>query len=151
MLWAICTTPKEGAGVTPFHLVYGGEAVVPVKVGVESERILDYDKDNAKRRQLELDLINEERAKAVARLMEYRQRMRRNYNKRVIPRVFQVDDLVWKKVKSVGDVSKLEAPWADPFKVIEKLRSGAYYLEDQDGRRLERPWSANHLQRYQAG
>ncbi|XP_042423426.1 uncharacterized protein LOC122011050 [Zingiber officinale] len=71
--------------------------------------------------------------------------------RRVIPRAFQVGDQVWKKVKSVGNVRKLEAPWVGPFKVIKKLRSGAYYLEYEDGWQRERPWSANHLQLYRAG
>ncbi|XP_042457675.1 uncharacterized protein K02A2.6-like [Zingiber officinale] len=48
-----------------------------------------------------------------------------------------VGDLVWKKVKTVGDVSKLGAPWVGSFKIVEKLRSGAYYLEDEDGRKLK--------------
>ncbi|XP_042380496.1 uncharacterized protein LOC121972953 [Zingiber officinale] len=144
-------TPKEGTGVTPFHLVYGGEAVVPVEIGVESDRIQNYSEDNAKRRLLELDLAGEARAKVVIPLMAYRQKMRQNYNQRMIPRSFQVDDLVWNKVKPFGNVTKLEAPWARPFKVVEKLRSGAYYLEDENQRQLEHPWSTNHLQPYRAG
>ncbi|XP_042467301.1 uncharacterized protein LOC122050465 [Zingiber officinale] len=137
ILWALRTTPKEGTGVMSFHLVYGGEAVVPVEVRIESDRVQNYDADNTERRQLELDLVDEAQAKAAIRLMTYRQRMKQNCNRRVIPRAFQADDLLWKKVKLVGDVSKLEAPWVGPFKVVEKLRSGVYYLEDQDGRRLE--------------
>ncbi|XP_042445895.1 uncharacterized protein LOC122030886 [Zingiber officinale] len=151
VLWVIRTTPKEEIGVTPFHLVYGGEAVVPVEVGIEYDRVQRYNGDNVDRRQLELDLIDETRAKAAAQLMAYRQRMKQHYNRLVIPNAFQVDDLVWKKVKSVGDVSKLEAPWAGPFRVIEKLRSGAYYLEDEDRRQLERPWNTIHLQPYRSG
>ncbi|XP_042414696.1 uncharacterized protein LOC122003691 [Zingiber officinale] len=100
--------PKEGTGVTPFHLVYGGEAVIPVEVGIESDQLQQYDVDNAERRQLELDLVDEARVK--------------------------VGDLVWKKVKPVSDVGKLEAPWAGPFRIVEKLRSGSYYLEEEDGR-----------------
>ncbi|XP_042385777.1 uncharacterized protein LOC121977254 [Zingiber officinale] len=96
-------------GVTPFHLVYGGEAVDPVEVGVESNWVQYYSEDNAERRLLELDFVDETRDKAI------------------------VDDLVWNKVKPVGDITKLEAPWAEPFKVVEKLYSGAYYLEDEDG------------------
>ncbi|XP_042396448.1 uncharacterized protein LOC121986549 [Zingiber officinale] len=136
--------------MTPFHLVYDGEFIVPVEVGVESDRIRVYDKNNAERRHLELDLVDEMRAKAVVRLMAYRQRMKQNYNRRVIPRSFQVGDLVWKKVKPVGDVTKFGAPWVGPFQIVEKLHSGAYYLEDEGGRKLERPWSANHLQPYGA-
>ncbi|XP_042472390.1 uncharacterized protein LOC122055056 [Zingiber officinale] len=110
LLWAIRTTPKEGTDVTPFHLVYGGEAIVLVKVGIESDRVQQYDVDNAERRQLELDLVDETSTKADAQLTAYWQRMRQRYNRRVIPRSFQVDDLVWRKVKPVGDLGKLEAP-----------------------------------------
>ncbi|XP_042396627.1 uncharacterized protein LOC121986751 [Zingiber officinale] len=76
VLWAIRTTPKEGTGVTPFHLVYDGEAIIPVEVGVESNRVQHYSKDNAERRLLELDFVDEMRDKAVVLLMTYRQRMR---------------------------------------------------------------------------
>ncbi|XP_042400844.1 uncharacterized protein LOC121990849 [Zingiber officinale] len=134
MLWAIRMTPIEGMGATPFHLVYDGEAVGPVEVGVEFDWIQHYDEDNTKWRLLELDLVDEARAKAAIRLMAYRQRMRQNYNQRVIPRSFQVGGFVWKKVKPVDGVTKLEAPWAGPFMIVKKLRSGAYYLEDEDER-----------------
>ena len=97
---------------------------------------------------MELYLIEEIRDKAATRLASYRQRMRQNYNKRVIPRFFQVGDLVWKRVKPVGDVNKLTPQWGGPYKVVEKLASSSYYLQDTEGRILERPWSANHLQPY---
>ncbi|XP_042410200.1 uncharacterized protein LOC121999607 [Zingiber officinale] len=137
VLWVLQTMSKEGTGMTSFHLVYGGEAIIPVEVKIESDWTEHYDESNAERRCLKLDLVDETRAKAAVRLMAYRQRMKQNYNRRVIPRSFQVGDLVWKKVKPVGDVTKLGAPWAGPFKIVEKLRSGAYYLEDEDGQKLE--------------
>ncbi|XP_042374422.1 uncharacterized protein LOC121967951 [Zingiber officinale] len=70
VLWAIHMT-HEGKGVTPFHLVYEGEAVAPVEVGVEFDRIQHYSEDNAKQRLLELDLVDEARAKVAVRLMAY--------------------------------------------------------------------------------
>ncbi|XP_042419209.1 uncharacterized protein LOC122007408 [Zingiber officinale] len=100
VLWKIRTTLKEGTGVTPFHLVYGGEAVVLIGIGVESDRIQNYSEDNAERRLLELNLVDEARDKVAIRLMAYRQRMWQSYNQRVIPRSFQVGDLVWKKSKA---------------------------------------------------
>ena len=108
VLWAYHTTPREATGITPFQLVYGGEAIVPIEVGVESDRRRLYnEEDNVDRRLMELDLIEEVRGKAVTRLISYRQRMRQNYNRSIIPRFFQVGDLVWKRIKPVGDVSKL--------------------------------------------
>ncbi|XP_042467652.1 uncharacterized protein LOC122050846 [Zingiber officinale] len=93
VLWAIRMTPKEGMCVTPFHLVYGGEAVIPVKVDIESDWLQQYNEDNIKRRQLELDLVDEARVKAATQLTAYRQRMRQSYNRRVIHPAFQVGDL----------------------------------------------------------
>ncbi|XP_074576195.1 uncharacterized protein LOC141832623 [Curcuma longa] len=63
ILWAYRTTPRDSTGLTPFHLVYGGEAVVPVEVGCQSARVEAYTnaEDNASRRAAELDLITETR------------------------------------------------------------------------------------------
>ncbi|XP_042467352.1 uncharacterized protein LOC122050524 [Zingiber officinale] len=119
-MWALRTTPKEAIDVTPFQLVYNGEAVVPVEVGVESDRVHLYDEENDERRRMELDLVDEH--------------MKQSYNRRVILRSFQVGDLVWKRIKPVDDINKLEAPWVEPYKVVQKLCSRAYYLEDENGR-----------------
>ncbi|XP_042444105.1 uncharacterized protein K02A2.6-like [Zingiber officinale] len=59
ILWALRTTPKEATDVTPFYLVYGGEAMVPVEVEVESDRVHLYDEENDERRRMDLDLVGE--------------------------------------------------------------------------------------------
>ncbi|XP_074590056.1 uncharacterized protein LOC141845975 [Curcuma longa] len=86
VLWAYRTTSREGTGMTPFHLIYGGEAVIPVEIGLPSPSIQAYvaGKDNAERRLLELYLISEDRAIAHTRLQAYRQRMSAAYNKKKI-------------------------------------------------------------------
>ncbi|XP_042416022.1 uncharacterized protein LOC122005152 [Zingiber officinale] len=43
ILWTYRTTPRESTGLTPFHLVYGNEAVVPIEIGVPSVRRILYD------------------------------------------------------------------------------------------------------------
>ncbi|XP_042466235.1 uncharacterized protein LOC122048779 [Zingiber officinale] len=134
VLWALHMTLKEATGITLFHLVYRCEAVVPMEVRVESDRVQLYDERNAERRLMKLDLVDEMWDKATVWLMAYRQRMKQNYNQRVIPRSFQVGVLVWKRIKSVNDITKLKAPCVGPYKVVQKFRSRAYYLEDEDGR-----------------
>ncbi|XP_042401227.1 uncharacterized protein LOC121991282 [Zingiber officinale] len=123
VLWALRKTLKETIGVTQFHLVYDGEAVVPMEVKVESDLVHLYDEGNTKWRHMELDLMDEAWGKAPIRLMAYLQRIKQSYNQRVILRSFQVGDLVWKRSKPVGDVNKLEAPWVGPYNVVQKLRS----------------------------
>ncbi|XP_042465870.1 uncharacterized protein LOC122048363 [Zingiber officinale] len=71
VLRGIRMTQKEGTGMTPFHLVYSGEAVVLVEVGVESDRVQHYDDGNTERRMMELNLVDEMRVKAVVRLTAY--------------------------------------------------------------------------------
>ncbi|XP_042437207.1 uncharacterized protein LOC122023191 [Zingiber officinale] len=148
ILWAYRITPRESTGLITFHLVYGNEAVVPIEIGVPSVRRTLYDEGNTERWLVELDLISETRDKTAARLEAYQQRMRQNYNRRVIPRLFGEGDLVWKQIKPVGDVTKLVPQWDGPYKVIKKLLSGAYYLQDERGKKLDRPWSANYMQPY---
>lgn len=50
-------------------------------------------------------------------------------------RRFQVGDPVLKKVQEM-EVEKLDRKCEGPFKVIEKLILGAYYLEDLTGKRM---------------
>ncbi|XP_042387556.1 uncharacterized protein LOC121979629 [Zingiber officinale] len=88
VLWALRMILNEGTGVTLFYLIYSGEAVAPVDVGVESDRVRFYDEGNTGQRFMELDLVDETRAKTTIWLMAYQQRMKQNYNQRVILRSF---------------------------------------------------------------
>ncbi|XP_042374978.1 uncharacterized protein LOC121969122 [Zingiber officinale] len=148
IIWTHRTTPRESTSLTPFHLVYDNEAMVPIEIRMPSTRRMLYDEENVERRLAELDLISEIRERTVARLEAYRQRMKQSYDRRVVPHLFGEGDLVWKRVKPVGDVVKLAPQWDESYKVIRKLASGAYYLQDNRGRNLNRPWSANYLRSY---
>lgn len=57
ILWSYHTTPREGMGMTSFHLVYGVEAVVHVEVKMEYARVGVYNKANTERHLLELDFL----------------------------------------------------------------------------------------------
>ncbi|XP_073314712.1 uncharacterized protein [Primulina huaijiensis] len=71
----------------------------------------------------------------------------RSYNRRVIQRSFQVGDLILRKVQE-EQRGKLDPKWEGAFKIIERLSSGAYYLEDAQGKALKRPWNAYHFRKY---
>ncbi|XP_073275398.1 uncharacterized protein [Primulina huaijiensis] len=140
-------TLNIGTGETPSSLVYGNEAVLPAEIGEETSRVIFYDEQNDERRAADLDFLEEKREAATVRMEAYKRRIAQSYNKKVIQRSFQVGDLVWKKVQDV-DVGELDPIWEGPFKVVEKLSSGAYYLEDLAGKKLKRPWNAYHLRKY---
>ncbi|XP_075524468.1 uncharacterized protein LOC142556853 [Primulina tabacum] len=150
VLWAYRTTPRAPIQETPFNLVYGSEAVLPVEIGKTSPRVESYPEDNDQSRAMELDLVEERRDRAFIRMEAYRSRVTKSYNKRVRIRDFQVGDLVMKKVNPAGDVRKLEARWEGPYKITRKVSSGSFYLEDAQGHLFKRPWNVFNLKKYYA-
>ncbi|XP_075515707.1 uncharacterized protein LOC142550518 [Primulina tabacum] len=121
---------REPTQETPFNLVYGSEAVLHVEIGQTSDRIESYPDDNEHSRAMELDLGEEKREQAMTRMETYRGRVIKSYNKRVRIRDFQIGDLVIKKVNSARDLGKMEDRWEGPFRVIRRVSSRAFYLED---------------------
>ncbi|XP_073051360.1 uncharacterized protein [Primulina eburnea] len=144
------TTPRAPTQETPFSLVYGSEAILPVEIGQTSARVESYPSNNEDSRALELDLLEEKRDQAMIRMEAYRNRVMKSYNKRVQVRDLQIGDLVMKKVNPAGDVGKLEARWEGPYKIIRRVSSGSFYLEDAQGKLLKRPWNVLHLKKYYA-
>ncbi|XP_075499998.1 uncharacterized protein LOC142538576 [Primulina tabacum] len=119
------------------------------EIGLESARVVFYDEDNDTRRATDLDLVEKKREAASIQLEAYKNCIAQSYNRRVIQRNFQVGDLVLRKVQE-EQRGKLDPKWEGPFKVIEKLSSGAYYLENAQGKALKRPCNAYHLRKYYA-
>ena len=110
MLWSINTTPNRSTGYTPFFMVYGAEAVLPSDIRHDSPRVAAYvEADNEKARQEALDLLDEERDIAAARLAIYQQDLRRYHSRRLRTRTFQEGDLVLRLIQDQTDMHKLSA------------------------------------------
>uniref|UniRef100_A0A2N9HTB0 Uncharacterized protein n=1 Tax=Fagus sylvatica TaxID=28930 RepID=A0A2N9HTB0_FAGSY len=152
ILWAYRTTVRIPTGETPFRMTFGSEAVVPVEIGLTTFRTSAYDgQENEEQLRLNLDLIDEVRETAEARMKRYQEKMARHYNSRVKPRQLSIGDLVLRKVTLATrnpSEGKLGPNWEGPYKVIEVRRPGTYHLEDMNGRRLPHPWNAEHLRKY---
>lgn len=130
VLWAYRTTPRTATQETPFSLVYVSEVVLPVEIGQTSAWVESYPDDNDQSRAMKLDIVEERRERVAIRMETYQSRVVRSYNKRVRARDFQIGDLVMKKVNPSGDVGKLEARWEGPFKIVQRVSSGTFYLTD---------------------
>ena len=99
ILWAYRTTARTPTGETPFRLTYGSEAVIPTYVKLTSYRVHNHDESkNNEAIHLQLDLVDEVRATAEQRLVQYQDRMAKHYNSRVRHKDFKVGDLVLRKV-----------------------------------------------------
>jgi hypothetical protein len=92
--------------VTPFELVYGQEAILPIEINLDILRIarqnelsvVDYHNLMLNR----LDEVSDERMKALGEIERNKPRVARAYNKRVKKKSFQVRDLVWKTILPIG-------------------------------------------------
>lgn len=49
---------------------------------------------------------------------------------KVVSCSFQVKGIVLQRVQPIGEVSKVNPKWEALFKVVQKLNSEAYYLQD---------------------
>jgi transposase InsO family protein len=68
MLWSLRTTPNAATQETPFFLVHGAEAVLPVEITHEAPRIVAYDETTSTEAlQDDVDALDEARDVALAR------------------------------------------------------------------------------------
>ncbi|XP_015945770.1 uncharacterized protein LOC107470831 [Arachis duranensis] len=143
-LWAELV-PEE----SPFRLVYGSEAMIPIEVSHGSMRTIAKEHDQA--RQADLDLIEEIRETAAIRHRALQQQLSRRYGQKVKPRSFNTGDLVLRKTEQARrppSHGKLAATWEGPYKISEVLGRGAYKLEDISGTKLPNTWNVGSLKRY---
>jgi transposase InsO family protein len=149
-LWSLRTTPNAATQETPFFLVHGAEAMLPVEITHEAPRIMTYDETTSTEAlQDDVDALDEARDVALARATQYQQSQRNYHRNRVRPRSFIVGDLVL-RLKQDGH-GKLESPWVGPYIVTEVIPGGAYRLQDKKtGQNESNLWNAEQLRRFYA-
>ncbi|XP_049361146.1 uncharacterized protein LOC125825893 [Solanum verrucosum] len=135
-------------------LVYGTEAVIPTEVEIPSLRIIqEAELDNAewvRERIDQLTLIDEKRMVAVCHGQLYRQRMIRAFHKKVRVRMFEVGQLVLKRIFPHQDEykGKFAPNWQGPYMVRKVLSGGALILSEMDGTEWPKPINSDAVKRY---
>jgi hypothetical protein len=72
VLWSLRTTPNAATQETPFFLVHGAEAVLPVEITHEAPRVMAYDEiTSTEALQDDVDALDEARDKALERATQY--------------------------------------------------------------------------------
>ncbi|KAG9447747.1 hypothetical protein H6P81_013875 [Aristolochia fimbriata] len=143
-LWAYRTSFRTPTLSTPYSLVYGTEAVLPLEIQLPSLRIAMREglttEECAQLRLAELESLEEQRLEAQQRLECYKSRMTRAFNKKVRLRSFQKADLVLAVRRPMLFTSKTGgkfAPkWEGSYVVQEAYTNGAYKLVTSNGSEL---------------
>ncbi|KAF8725758.1 hypothetical protein HU200_020310 [Digitaria exilis] len=151
VVWGLRSQPSKATGQSPFFLVYGSEAVLPVDVMHGAPRVEEFQEAMAdEQRMLEVDTAEEARLAALLHNAAYLQGIRRFHDKNVKTRSFQIGDLVLRRIQNTAGHSKLTSPWDGPFIVSKVLKPGTYRLQTEDGVELPNPWNIEHLRKFYA-
>ncbi|XP_063939916.1 uncharacterized protein LOC135148542 [Daucus carota subsp. sativus] len=151
VLWSYRTSPRTSTGETPFKLAYGTEAMLPIEVGSPSHRAINFDEiANEEGLRVNLDLIDEVRDQAIARMEKYKEKTRDHFSKKSRVRNFQIGDLVLRDTEASDptNTGKLMPKWEGPYKVKEVLRPGTYKLGHMDGSEVSNTWHGLRLRKF---
>ena len=152
-LWAYRTAYKVTTNATPFQLVYGQEAILPIELEIPSLRVaMDErlgDNDSLQFRLSELEKLDEKRAQALLITEATQKRRKSYYDSKLKPKVFKANDLVLlydsRFQKTPG---KLQIRWHGPYKVTECFPNGSVQIEDFSGVQYLTRINGNRLKIY---
>ncbi|GJV02677.1 reverse transcriptase domain-containing protein [Tanacetum coccineum] len=124
VLWAHRTTPKSKNRETPFSLVYGSEAVIPIEI---------------KKREM-----------ASIKEVHYKQRREGYYNKNVKPSMFKPGTYVLRlnNASKAEYQGKMGPTWEGPYVIRKAYGDGAYKLETLSGEAVDRTWNGTNLRKF---
>ena len=133
-MWAYHTNPQSTTKETPFSLVYGSDAMIPIEIQENYPRFQNFvAEESNEERKVNLDLLDEVREEARIKAEALKRRVKYKYSSKLRPRQFQVADLVMRKAHPYQLENKLSPKWTGPFQVTKALGNGAYRLETLEG------------------
>ena len=141
---------KSATQEIPFALAFGGEAVAPVEVGLPRVEFTNSE-HNEEILRLNLDLLEEKREQVLRRAEEYRRKTKKYYDRRVMLKGFNPDNLVIKKLlptRKDPSHGKLEPNKEGPYVISRIVRPCNYKLQMEEGKTLPHSWNAEHLRRF---
>ena len=130
-LWAYRTFFRTSTGATPYSLVYGMEAVLPVEIETGSLTVAQEQQISeaewVQSRLNQLSLLDERRLRAIDHIQAYQRKMARSFKKRVKPRSLQRGDLVLRVLRGLvtDPRGNFRPNWSRPYIIRELTPEGA--------------------------
>ncbi|MCO5586543.1 hypothetical protein L7F22_040484 [Adiantum nelumboides] len=153
-LWAYRTTYKEATEFTPFHLVYGQEALQPIELNIPTMRLHG---EAAQRKEEEwtdhLLTLAELEWKREAAYECYKRKatqVKGKLDKEVKDKGIKEGDLVLRYANRIDNRfdAKFETRWQGPYIVKKAFNSSYYQLMDLDGKEHPRKVNGYRLKPY---
>ena len=152
-LWAYRTSSKITTSFTPFQIIYGLEAVLPIECEIPSLKLvveLLPDTSTKEERLLYLSHLEENNREVAMANESHQRRIKTQYNHSVHPRTFSPSDLVllYDQDHDKLGARKFEPLWHGPYLVTRALQKGSYELVDYEGHALAEPRNGLYLKKY---
>jgi hypothetical protein len=155
-LWAHIISKHSATKVSPFELVYGQEAVLPVEISLNAVRFAKQNdltvSDYYNSMMDNIDEVTDKRVTALGEIEKDKIMVAKAYNKKVKAKSFQVGDLVWKTVLPLRSkdqkFGKWSPSWEGPYKVIQVMPGNTYLLQTLQGKDLLKAFNGCFLKQY---
>ncbi|MCO5560545.1 hypothetical protein L7F22_014160 [Adiantum nelumboides] len=140
-LWAYRTSFRTSLGYTPYHLVLGKEAILPIEVQLASLKILatkneGTPNDQLKQRILDLERLELDQEMAIEHYATQAERRRQKFNEGLKDKELKRGMLVL-RYDNRFDTSKDKKfipRWEGPYVIRKKYTNGSYRLQDISGK-----------------
>jgi hypothetical protein len=149
VVWSLRTTPSRATSFTPFFLVYGAEAIMPIDLKYGSPKTRTYDaRSNQTNREDSLDQLEEARDVALLHSARYQQSLRRYH-----ARGGSVPRPPGGRLGASATTRRPRAPQAHasldgPFIIAKILKPETYKLANSQGEVYSNAWNIRQLRRF---
>jgi hypothetical protein len=146
-LFAYRTTKHNTTKRTPYFMLYGKEAKLPID---EMEKRNENYKESILKRTYELIDLTEERNLTVNRIKKVQGKQKERFDRNIKEKKFKIGEKVLLKdsAKEKQWSGKLLPKWKGPFYIHDVIGKGAYKLKTLEGKVLKNPYNIKHLKEY---
>jgi hypothetical protein len=158
VLFADRISTKRTTGYSPYELVFGQRAVLPIDLEMESYLGIDWEEvedtaDLLVARSQQLERSEETRGVAYQKMMKAREESVQYWEDKKSDRIrnpLKPGELVLAYNRSLeSQWGKLFLNrWNGPYRVVRQVQGGSYVLEELDGTELARRFSADQVKRF---
>jgi hypothetical protein len=155
-LWAHRISKHSATKVSPFELVYGQEAVLPMEISLNAIRFARKNDltvgDYYNSMMDNIDEVTDKRVTALGEIEKDKIMVAKAYNKKVKAKSFQVGGLVWKTILPLKNKDQKFGKWSSscegPYKVKHVISGNAYLLQTLQGKDLPKALNGRFLKQY---
>jgi hypothetical protein len=150
VLLAYRTKKHKTTSKTPFYLVYGREATLPIDLKIPSR--LENEEENPMQRRIYQLIVEleEERNNIFQRIEKEQQKQKQAYDQQGISSKLKIGDqvLVERTWLKNNFSAKLENKWIGPYFIHDVLKDNVYKLRTLDGKLVKHVVHGNRLKIY---